>query len=141
MVQEFLTVPAYLLDTNAIGDIMSNHPKTQAKVALHQTQLGTSVVVRGESYYGVEKLPPGKRRSDLKSKLDAIFAKTSCEPVTDTVANRYAVIRRATEIKGFSLDDNDLWIAATALELGAVLVTRDKDFAHVPGLQVEDWTQ
>jgi predicted nucleic acid-binding protein len=39
------------------------------------------------------------------------------------------------------MDDNDLWIAATALHLGAILVSRDKMFAYVPGLQVVDWNQ
>jgi predicted nucleic acid-binding protein len=41
---------------------------------------------------------------------------------------------------GFNLSDNDLWIAATALSLGAVLVSNDQAFSHVPGLTVEDWT-
>jgi predicted nucleic acid-binding protein len=31
-------------------------------------------------------------------------------------------------------------MVATALTLGAVLVTRDHIFTHVPGLLVEDWT-
>jgi predicted nucleic acid-binding protein len=38
-----------------------------------------------------------------------------------------------------SLDENDLWIAATALSVGAVLVTMDSDFERVEGLTVEDW--
>jgi predicted nucleic acid-binding protein len=39
-----------------------------------------------------------------------------------------------------TLDENDLWIAATARALGAVLVSRDADFARVDGLSTEDWT-
>ena len=39
-----------------------------------------------------------------------------------------------------SLDENDLWIAATALSVGAVLVTMDSDFRRVDGLRMEDWT-
>ena len=34
------------------------------------------------------------------------------------------------------IDENDRWIAATALALGATLVTRDGDFAGIGGLAV-----
>jgi len=37
-------------------------------------------------------------------------------------------------------DESDLWIAATARAVGAVLVTRDKDFRRLKQLAVEDWT-
>jgi predicted nucleic acid-binding protein len=37
-------------------------------------------------------------------------------------------------------DTHDLWIAATALALGAVLISRDNDFQQIDGLTVEDWT-
>jgi predicted nucleic acid-binding protein len=33
-----------------------------------------------------------------------------------------------------------LWIAATALAIGAVLDTRARDFSRITGLTVEDWT-
>jgi predicted nucleic acid-binding protein len=38
------------------------------------------------------------------------------------------------------LDENDLWIAATAVALDAVLVSRDSDFQQIEGLKVDDWT-
>jgi predicted nucleic acid-binding protein len=38
--------------------------------------------------------------------------------------------------KGLVLDENDLWIAATALALDAVLITHDSDFQQIEGLSV-----
>jgi len=38
------------------------------------------------------------------------------------------------------LDENDLWIAATALSLRAILVTTDSDFQRVSELNIKDWT-
>jgi predicted nucleic acid-binding protein len=38
--------------------------------------------------------------------------------------------------RGLALDENDLWVAATALALGATLVSRDGDFAGIDRLSV-----
>jgi predicted nucleic acid-binding protein len=38
---------------------------------------------------------------------------------------------------GTPLLTNDLWVAATAMETGARLVTYDDHFQHVPGLLVD----
>jgi predicted nucleic acid-binding protein len=133
--------PLYLLDTNAVSDVMADHPNIKAKIASQPGRLVTSVVVRGEILYGIERLPAGKRRSDLKTKADVVLATLPSEPVTDPAADIYATIRRAVELLGVALDDNDLWIASTALAIGAVLITRGKDFGQIPGLQVEDWTR
>jgi len=45
------------------------------------------------------------------------------------------------ERRGSRLDENDLWIAATSLSLGAILVTADSDFQRVHGLKLEDWIE
>jgi predicted nucleic acid-binding protein len=50
-------------------------------------------------------------------------------------------VKLARERAGRAIDDNDLWIASTALALGATLVTRDSDFQGIDGLSVENWTE
>jgi tRNA(fMet)-specific endonuclease VapC len=37
------------------------------------------------------------------------------------------------------IPENDLWIAACALQYGFVLVSRDGHFEYVEGLEVEAW--
>jgi len=48
----------------------------------------------------------------------------------------YAAVKLARQRSGLALDENDLWVAATALALGATLVGRDSDFAAIDGLLV-----
>lgn len=43
-------------------------------------------------------------------------------------------------MKGTPLDENDLWIAAAALDSKATLVASDSDFRRIDGLSSEDWS-
>ena len=132
--------PVYLLDSNAVSDAMKGQANLVAKLASLSGSVMTSVIVQGEIRYGLDLLPVGKRRTDLEAKAAAVLGSLPAEQVTEAVAVRYAAIRSDLEKQGFVLGDNDIWIAATALVVGAILVTRDQDFQRVPGLTVEDWT-
>jgi tRNA(fMet)-specific endonuclease VapC len=131
--------PLHLLDTNTVSAAMADHPKVKARLAL-QPNVVTCVIVRGEVRYGLERLPAGKRRTNLEQKATIVFATLPVEPITSAAGDIYGHIRRTLEMQGFNLSDNDLWIAATALSLGAILVTNDQAFSRIPGLTVEDWT-
>lgn len=133
-------MPLALLDTNAVSDMMANHPQFQSRASAFSSTMLTNTIVRGEVYYGIERLPVGKKRADLETRAKNAFASLVCVPLRKQVADVYGRIRALLEAQGFNLNDNDLWIAATALTLRAVLVTRDQVFKHVLGLQVEDWT-
>jgi predicted nucleic acid-binding protein len=97
-------------------------------------------VVRGEVRYGIERLPQGKTRQELETKALKLFAILPCEPVPEAAGDHYARVKLSLERKGLALDENDIWIAATALALGSVLISRDRDFRQIEGLMVEDWT-
>lgn len=133
----------YLLDTNAFSALMDAHPRAEARVAqLRPTDLLTTcVVVRGEVLYGLERMPPGRRRQDFEAKAGSLFGRIPCEPVPVAAGLIYARIKVDAERQGTPLDDNDLWIAATALHLGARLVTSDSDFQRIKNLPTEDWTR
>jgi predicted nucleic acid-binding protein len=133
-------MPAALLDTNAVSDLMRDHPPILARIAQYTDPITTSVTVVGEIRYGLERLPLGKKRTDLEARAQRVFANVRIEVVTEPIADTYGRLKASLESHGLNLDDNDLWIAATALALGSILVTRDAIFARIPGLQVEDWS-
>lgn len=132
----------YLLDTNAISDLMGGNPKLHAKVGslTAADRVGTCTIARGEILFGIEQLPHGKRRNDLLAKATAAFSAMMCESVPEAAADHYAKLKQDCRHAGLALDENDLWIAATTLALGAVLVTRDRDFSRIPVITLEDWT-
>ena len=132
----------YLLDANAITDLIYKHPRFDSRL----NGLGgsdaiiTCATLRGEILYGLIRLPIGRKRSELESRVMPVFNLAPTQPIPPAADDHYATVKLACEKKGMSVSDNDLWIAATTLALGVTLVSRDTDFKHVDGLRVEDWT-
>jgi len=59
-----------------------------------------------------------------------------CEPIPPAAGDRYASLKLVQQRLGLPLDENDPWIAATALAIGATLVSSDSDFHRVGTLVV-----
>jgi predicted nucleic acid-binding protein len=93
-------------------------------------------IARGEILFGLERLAPGRRRTELEGKAVRLFAVLPCEPIPVAAGDRYAIVKAAQQRPGLPLDENDLWIAATALVMGATLVSTDSDFKTVEGLNL-----
>jgi predicted nucleic acid-binding protein len=132
----------YLLDTNAISDLMREHPRITARLraATGSDRIVTSVIVRGEILHGLLRMPIGNRKALLETKAAALFASIPCEGIPEPAATHYARIKAAQQSLGLSLDENDLWIAASASVTGCTVVSRDADLHRVHGLPVVDWT-
>ena len=134
---------AYLLDTTAFSDLMREQPQMQTRLAAlaPDETLSICTVVRGEILHGLGRLPEGQRRDDLAAKAARLFAAIPCLSIAESAADHYAEIKLARQRKGLVLDENDLWIAATARQARATLVSRDSDFQRIDELKVEDWTK
>ena len=128
----------YLLDTNAISDLMRAAPRIENWMAEldQRDRVVTCTIVRGEVLFGIAKLPEGRRRAELEETGHQFLAAMLCEPVPERAGDYYAGVKIARQQRGLALDENDLWVAATALALGATLVSRDSDFAGIDGLSV-----
>jgi tRNA(fMet)-specific endonuclease VapC len=132
----------YLWDTTTFSALMRRDAKVRARVAALTAAdcVVICTITRGEVLYGLTRLPEGKRRSALEAEAMSLFGQLACLVVPEAAADQYASIKWETERKGTPLDENDLWIAATARALGAIVVTTDSDFQRVSGLRTEDWT-
>jgi len=133
-------MPAALLDTNAVSELMRDDLKVKARLGSPPDPVLASAIAAGEIRHGLSRLPAGKKRRDLESRAQNILALLGIEPITQPIAETYGDLKASLESQGITPNDNDLWIAATALTLGMIVITRDKDFAKFPGLQVEDWS-
>jgi predicted nucleic acid-binding protein len=59
-----------------------------------------------------------------------------CEPLPERAGDLCAAVKLVRQQRGLAMDENDLWVAATALALDATLVSRDSDFGDIEGLRV-----
>ena len=103
------------------------------------SQIVLALQTYAELRLGVEKCA---RPAEETAKLNAVISPYSVVLPSLATAERYAHIRADLEKRGQSISEQDLWIAASALEEGGTVVTNNvTEFTRIPGLMVEDWTQ
>jgi tRNA(fMet)-specific endonuclease VapC len=54
-------------------------------------------------------------------------------------AGWFGIIKDQLRRKGSLIPDNDIWIAAVAMQRGLILATRDSHFDEIESLQTERW--
>ena len=133
----------YLLDTSTCSLLMQDNPRVKGHFdSLTEADYHfTCPIVKGEILFGIRRLPAGKRKQDLEQRADELFTEVQCDPIPENVADVYAQIKVAAQQQGTALGECDLWIAATALTLDAILVASDSDYGRIVelGLRLEDW--
>jgi predicted nucleic acid-binding protein len=75
----------YLLDTNAISDLMRSAPRMENWMAGlgEDDRVVTCTIVRGEVLFGIGKLPEGRRRTELEQTGHQFLESMRCEPVPE----------------------------------------------------------
>lgn len=121
------------LDTNAYVAFKRGEPGV-FEVLRRAPDIVLPVTVVGELMAGFAAgTREARNRSELAQFIDS--PRVRVVPVTQSTADNYALVYAALRRKGRPVPTNDLWIAASALEHGAALLTMDIHFAAIDGLR------
>ena len=137
----------YLLDTCVLSEFARKQPHpavTDWLDAQCEDDLYLSVLSLGELQKGVAKLPEGPRRTMLQDWVARDLAerfRLRLLPVDESVARTWGEISGQAEACGEKLPVIDSLLAATALQYGLVVVTRDTKHLERSGVPVlNPWT-
>lgn len=127
----------YLLDTSVLLLILKKDTIARHKLTIIGTENAyVASISLGELYYGAEHSTQVERNraevDELQRLSEVIFVDTA-------TARIYGLLKHQQRMKGLLLPENDLWIAATAVQHSLTLVARDRHFRWVDGLALEQW--
>ena len=123
-----------VIDTNVYSDYAEGLPETVDFMAAHGQDLYLPSVVIGELNFGFMK---GSRQQFNERKLQQFIRRLRVEiiAVDENVARKYALIYLFLQKKGTKIPINDVWIAASCMEVGGTLLTRDRHFNAVEQIE------
>ena len=124
-----------LLDTTVVIALFSQDPAAQTRLSQADEVFVPSIVL-GELYYGARK---STRIEENLARIDEFAANNAVLVCNLETARRYGLVKRRLQEKGRPLPENDIWIAAIAMQYGLTIVSHDAHFGEVDGVLVETW--
>lgn len=125
----------YLLDTNIVIALFAEEQAVLDKVSQAATVFIPSIVI-GELYYGAYN---SSKKEENEAKMNAFGSSSNVIDCDIFTAKIYGQIKKLLKDKGKPIPENDLWIAAIAMQYDLTLVSRDAHFGHIDGLRWEKW--
>jgi tRNA(fMet)-specific endonuclease VapC len=133
----------FLLDTNIVSEAIRPFPNPAVldKIEQNKGRAGVATVVWHELLFGLERLPPSRKRNALEAYLLRVVQATMpILPYDQAAAEWHARERARLAAAGRTPPFLDGQIAATAKANDLVLVTANRaHFESFEGLQIEDW--
>lgn len=137
-----------VLDTNVLSEALKPLP---SPIVLHwlaaqePSAVFTTTITQAEVLYGIETLPPGKRRMRLLAAVEKMFAEEfegRILPFDEDAARVFARIVAARDAAGHPISQFDAMIAAIASSHRAAVATRNTaDFQHCGIDVINPWTE
>jgi len=124
-----------ILDTNALSAAAEREPQALEVVARAE-RLAIPVIVVGEYRLGIAQ---SRHRASYENWLREWIAVVTVLDIDEETTHSYAAIGAELKKKGKPIPANDLWIAALCRQHSLPLLSRDRHFDFVSGLQRIDW--
>lgn len=123
-----------LVDSNVFIDLLqkSLDPAAELTRQISLTDLATCGMVRVEVMRGIKL---AKTRQRMSAFLDVMRN----VPTDNRLWEEAAELAWTLDRSGWNIPAQDIVIACCARRIGAVVLTRDKHFRKIPGVQVRDW--
>jgi tRNA(fMet)-specific endonuclease VapC len=125
----------FLLDTNIVIALFAREAAVQQRLA-EASKVFVPSIVLGELYYGARK---STRVAENLARLDEFVVSSTVLPCGTATAQQYGDIKNKVRAKGRPIPENDIWIAAIAMQHQLTLVAPDGHFHEVDDLQIEAW--
>jgi tRNA(fMet)-specific endonuclease VapC len=128
-------VSRIFLDTSAYSAFKRGHPQLRHRIR-EASQIRFNPVVLGELRVGFLQ---GTRLRENLAELEQFLAspRVALVAVDEETAERYGVIFDPLRRAGTPIPTNDVWIAASAMQYGSILLTTDPHFRLVSQVVVE----
>ena len=110
--------------------------RVHSKESNQLQEIHLPIFVLGELRYDAMK---SARREENLEKTSSFMLECQVYPIDDATTGYYGAIKLALAQQGTPIPENDTWIAALAKEYDLPIVTRDKHFGHVPGIEIIEW--
>ena len=124
-----------LLDSNAVVALFRQDAGIR-KLLAAATEVFLPITVVGELHYGADC---SARPAENHLQVDQFAASNTVLLCDLSTAGQYGQIKYKLRLKGRPIPENDIWIAAVAVQRGLTLISRDQHFGEVEGLTVESW--
>jgi predicted nucleic acid-binding protein len=130
----------FLVDANVLSEPTKPlpEPKVVDWLRRNEREMVVNPIILGEIRFGIEQMPAGRRRQRFEDWFNEGVEKLTCLPFEAASGVRWAQLLAKLHSSGKRMPLNDSLIAATALEHGLTVATRNvRDFRNA-GVKVVD---
>lgn len=124
-----------IIDTNALSSFFEGE-KALVSVLATADAIHLPVIVLGEYRFG---LRGSKLRKQLEPQLMSFAKACTVLAILESTTQFYATVRQRLKKQGTPIPENDIWIAALALEYNLPVLSNDLHFDRVQQIDRISW--